>query len=159
VPSPRRRGHRRSERGAVFLEFALVLPLLMSLILGIYTGGQAYTNKIGVVEAVREGARYGASLPMGTDVNALATWKGLVRSRVVDASGGDILPADVCVEWVAPGAGTLCGLADPTGASNEPSVHLVKVSATRPAKMEFFFFSRNTTLRGQLVARFERDTG
>ena len=159
MPSPRRRGHRRSERGAVFLEFALVLPLLMSLILGIYTGGQAYTNKIGVVEAVREGARYGASLPMGTDVNALATWKGLVRSRVVDASGGDILPADVCVEWVAPGAGTLCGLADPTGASNEPSVHLVKVSATRPAKMEFFFFSKNTTLRGQLVARFERDTG
>ena len=158
VPSPRRHP-RRSERGAIFVEFALVLPLLMSLVLGIYTGGQAYTNKIGVVEAVREGARYGASMPMGTDVNALATWKALVRNRVVDASGGDVLPADVCVEWVLPGAGTLCGLADPAGATNEPTVHLVKVSATKPAKMEFFFFSKNTTLRGQLVARFERDTG
>ncbi|MDP1804531.1 MAG: TadE/TadG family type IV pilus assembly protein, partial [Acidimicrobiales bacterium] len=145
--------------GAVFLEFALVLPLLMALVLGIYTGGQAYTNKIGLVEAVREGARYGASLEMGDDVNALTTWKGLVRSRVVDASGGEVLPGDVCVEWVLPGNGTLCGLADPTGASNEPTVHLVKVSATRPAKMEFFFFTTNTTLVGQLVARFERDTG
>jgi hypothetical protein len=78
---------------------------------------------------------------------------------VVDASGGDVLPGDVCVEWVLPGAGTLCGLSDPTGATNEPTVHLVKVSASKPAKMEFFFFSKNTTLVGKLVARFERDNG
>jgi Flp pilus assembly protein TadG len=161
VPSPCRPRHRRSERGAVFLEFALVLPLLMSLVLGIYTGGQAYTNKIGLVEAVREGARYGASLEMGEDVNALTTWKALVRNRVVDASGGDVLAADVCVDWVLPTGGTACGLADPAGASSGPeaTVHLVKVSATKPAKMEFFFFTKNTTLRAQLVARFERDTG
>ena len=156
---PHRRRPGQSERGAVFLEFALVLPLLMSLVLGIYTGGQAYTNKIGVVEAVREGARYGASLEMGEDVNALTTWKALVRNRVVDASGGDVLAADVCVEWVLPIGGTDCGVADPAGASNEATVHLVKVSATKPAKMEFFFFTKQTTLRGQLVARYERDTG
>lgn len=159
MPSPCPRRHHRTERGAIFVEFALVLPLLMSLVLGIYTGGLAYTNKIGVVEAVREGARYGASLPMGTDVNALATWKDRVRSRVVDASGGDITSADVCVEFVLPTGGTVCGLGDPAGASNEPTVHLVKVSATRAAKMEFFFFSKSTTLTGKLVARFERDTG
>ena len=47
----------RNERGAVFLEFAVVLPLLLSLVLGIFTGGMAYTSKVGVVEAVREGAR------------------------------------------------------------------------------------------------------
>lgn len=159
MPFPRRQCHRHSERGAVFLEFALVLPLLMSLVLGIYTGGQAYTNKIGLVEAVREGARYGASLEMGEDVNALTTWKALVRNRVVDASGGDVLAADVCVDWVLPTGGTACGLTDPPGASNEATVHLVKVSATKPAKMEFFFFTKQTTLRGQLVARYERDTG
>ncbi len=159
MPSPRRRGQRQSERGAVFLEFALVLPLLMSLILGLYTGGQAYSNKIGLVEAVREGARYGASLPMGNDVNALTTWKERVRNRVVDASGGDVQLADVCVEYVFPTGGTACGLGDPSGASNEPTVHMVKVSATRPAKMEFFFFTKNTTLVSKLVARYERDTG
>ena len=154
-----RRRDRHSERGAVFLEFALVLPLLMSLVLGIDTGGQAYTNTIGVVEAVREGARYGASLEMGDDVNALTTWTALVRNRVVNASGGDVALADVCVEWVLPTGGTACGVADPAGASNEATVHLVKVSATKPATMEFFFFTKNTTLRGELVARYERDTG
>lgn len=143
----------------MFLEFALVLPLLMSLVLGIYTGGQAYTNKIGVVEAVREGARYGASLPLGTDVNALTTWKSRIVNRVVDASGGDVLAADVCVDYASPSGATACGLTDPAGASNEPSVHLVKVSATKPARMEFFFFTRNVTLLGKLVARYERDTG
>jgi Flp pilus assembly protein TadG len=143
----------------VFLEFALVLPLLMSLVLGIYTGGQAYTDKIGLVEAVREGARYGASLSLGTDANALTTWKSRVVNRVVDASGGDIPAADVCVEYASPSTATACGLSDPAGASNEPGVHLVKVSATKPAKMEFFFFTRNVTLVGKLVARYERDTG
>jgi len=133
----------------------------MSLVLGIYTGGQAYTNKIGVVEAVREGARYGASLPVGTATGALDEWKLRVRDRVGDASAGDVLPADVCVEWVLPGTTSVCpySLADPAGAANEPTVHLVKVSASRAAKMEFFFFSRNTVLVGKLVARYERDTG
>lgn len=162
MPFARRRDPRQSERGAIFVEFALVLPLLMSLVLGIYTGGQAYTNKIGLVEAVREGARYGASLPMGTDVNALATWTALVKNRVVDVSGGDVVAANICVEWVLPGTTSQCTsypIADPAGASNEPTVHLVKVSAWRSAKMEFFFFSKNTTLVGKLVARFERDTG
>ncbi len=131
----------------------------MSLVLGIYTGGLAYTNKVSLVEAVREGSRYGASLPLGTGVGALSTWETGVRNRVVSASGGDVAFADVCVKFVLPTGGSDCGLADPPGASNEPTVHLVKVSATKPARIEFFFFSREPLLRGSLVARFERDTG
>lgn len=158
---------RRNERGAVFFEFTLVLPLFLSLVLGIYTGGAAYTDKIGLVEAVREGARFGASLPMGTDANALTTWQDSVKNRVVSASGGDVKFEDVCVKWVLPALvttttatpSTTCGLSDPAGALNEPTVHLVKVSATKPAKLEFFLFSKSTTLTGRLVARFERDTG
>ena len=155
----RHRRPRGSERGAIFLEFALILPLLLAVILGIFTGGQAYTDKIALMEAVREGARYGASLPMGAGAGAISTWEAGVRSRVVDASGGDVASADVCVAWVLPTGTSHCGLGDPAGASNEPTVHLVKVSATKPAAMQFFFFSRNTTLTGRLVARFERDTG
>lgn len=155
----RHRRPRRSERGAIFLEFALILPLLMAVILGIFTGGQAYSDKISVMEAVREGARYGASLEMGSGAGALAAWESGVANRVVAASGGDIALADVCVRWVLPSTTAQCGLADPAGATNEPAVHLVKVSATKPAKMEFFFFSKTTTLTGRLVARFERDTG
>ena len=149
----------RTERGAVFFEFALVLPLLLALILGIFTGGMAYTSKISVVEAVREGARYGASLPLGTGGTAVLAWETSVRDRVVAASAGEIVPGDVCVKFVLPTGGSDCGLGDPPGATNEPAVHLVKVSATRPATMEFFLYRRDVVLRGSLVARFERDTG
>ena len=111
------------------------------------------------MEAVREGARYGASLPMGSGAGALSAWEASVRNRVVSASNGDVALADVCVAWVLPSGSSHCGLADPTGATNEPTVHLVKVSATKSAKMEFFFFSKSASLTGRLVARFERDTG
>lgn len=159
----------RSERGAVFFEFTLVLPLFLALILGIYTGGLAYTNKIALVDAVREGARYGASLPTGNAPGAVATWQATVRDRVVAASGGALTAADVCVAFVLPTAISSttttaianwhCGVGDPSGAINEPLVHLVKVSATKPATLEFFLYSKSTVLRASAVARFERDTG
>lgn len=153
------RHRRRSERGAVLFEFGLVLPFLLSLVLGIFSGGMAYTNKISVVEAVREGARYGASLPMGTGPSALTTWETGVRDRVVNALGDDGTSTTVCVKLVLPTGGSDCGIGDPPGATNEPTVHLVKVSAARPATLEFLFFKTDTVLRGKLVARFERDTG
>jgi hypothetical protein len=159
MPSPACRRLRRTERGAVLFEFGLVLPLLLAVVLGIFTGGQAYTNKISVVEAVREGARYGASLPMGTGPSAVTTWETGVRQRVVNALGDDGGSTDVCVKFVLPTGGNDCGLSDPPGATNEPAVHLVKVSAARPASLEFLFFKTDTVLRGKLVARFERDTG
>lgn len=146
----------------MFLEFAIVLPLLMSLVLGIYTGGLTYTDKISLVEAVREGARYGASLPVGTD--PVSTWETNVRNRVVSASGGDVAFEDVCVQFATasvpvPTGHCDPGIADPPGATNEASVHLVKVSATKQAKIEFFFFTSEPLLRAKVVARFERDTG
>ena len=150
---------RSKERGSVLVEFALVSPLLLALVLAIFTGGLAYTSKISLIEAVREGARYGASLPVGTGPLAVGTWEGGVRSRVVEASGGGVASSDVCVKIVLPTGGSDCGLNDPPGSSDEPTVHLVKVSATKPASLEFFFFSMDTVLNGKLVARFERDTG
>ena len=131
----------------------------MALVLGIYTGGMAYTSKVALVEAVREGARYGASLPVGTGSGAVSTWETGVRNRVVAASGGEVALADVCVKYVLPTGGSDCGISDPPGATNEPAVHLVKVSGTKRAKVEFFFFTSEPLLRGELVARFERDTG
>lgn len=149
----------RNERGAVFVEFTIVLPVLLALVLGIFSGGRSYSDKINLIEAVREGARYGASMPMGTGAGAVTTWESGVRSRVVQASGGDVASGDICVKFVLPTGGADCGLGDPPGASNEPTVHLVKVSATKPATLEFFFFRTSTVMTGKLVSRFERDTG
>jgi Flp pilus assembly protein TadG len=143
----------------VLFEFALVLPLFLALVLGIFSGGHAYTENISMVEAVREGARYGASLPLGTGASAVSTWESGVRSRVVSASAGGLTTAEVCVKFALPTGASDCGVADPPGAANEPTVHLVKVSATKPVTLQFFFFSVDKVVNRKLTARFERDTG
>lgn len=150
---------RRSERGATLVEAALLLPVLLAVLLGIFTGGVAYYRHIAVVEAVREGARFATTLPLGAGASPLTDWEEAVRARVVEASGGSLEPTDVCVTLALPSGGSQCGVDDPPGASGEPTIHLVKISAARSTTLEFLFFDRTPTLRSELAARWERDTG
>ena len=145
--------------GSVLLELVVILPVLLALVLGIVTGGHAYSTKIAVVEAVREGARFGASLQLGTGPSAVTDFETRVRDRVVGASGGALTSADVCVRLVLPTGSADCGVGDPAGASAESTVHVVKVSASTNATIQFFFASTTATLEGRLAARYERDTG
>lgn len=149
----------RSETGGVLVEFVFVLPLLFALLLGITTSGLAYATKISVVEAVREGARFGASHGLSTAPTAVADFEASVKSRVVAAAGGSLTSADVCVKLALPTGGSDCGVNDPASASAEPNVHLVKVAATKQAKIQFFFFTTTATLNQSLAARYERDLG
>jgi Flp pilus assembly protein TadG len=50
----------RNEEGQSFVEFALVLPFLVFLILGIVQFGRAWHNYITITDAARVGAREGA---------------------------------------------------------------------------------------------------
>lgn len=50
----------KSERGQTFTEFALVLPILMVLMLGIVQFGVAFNNYVTLTDAVRAGARKAA---------------------------------------------------------------------------------------------------
>lgn len=159
--SPQRR-RTRGEDGAALVEFALLLPLVMAVLLGIVTGGFAYFQKISLVDAAREGARYGASLRHDAASGGLAAWKLSVRERVVQLSGGQLTAADVCVDLVTPtGGNTACGVVDPPGAASDPTVlapaSLVKVSAQRVTTIETIFFTSTPTLSAEVVARYERD--
>jgi Flp pilus assembly protein TadG len=88
----------RGEHGAAAVEFALVLPLLVIVTLGIITGGLSYSNAIGVQNAVREGARFGAT----GDVTQVS-WTSDVIARVRDTQFDDSTTAagsstSVCVQ-------------------------------------------------------------
>lgn len=48
---------RRDERGAAVVEFALILPILVMFVFGIVEFGRAYSARIELTAAVREGAR------------------------------------------------------------------------------------------------------
>lgn len=47
----------RSERGSAAVEFALILPILLLVLLGIIEFGQVLTTQISLAQAAREGAR------------------------------------------------------------------------------------------------------
>jgi Flp pilus assembly protein TadG len=47
----------RGDRGAAFLEFAIIVPLLLTLLVGIVEFGRAYNVVISLQGAAREGAR------------------------------------------------------------------------------------------------------
>ncbi|WP_349361797.1 TadE family protein [Arthrobacter sp. NQ7] len=55
---PRPRGMR--EAGAVAVEFALVLPIFLALVLGIAEMGRAFNIQVSLSEAARQASRYAA---------------------------------------------------------------------------------------------------
>jgi len=71
MPSGRLRGERRvnlyswfaSTEASSLAEFAIALPLLVVLVVGIFDFGGAFNQKQEMNTAVREGARFGASQP------------------------------------------------------------------------------------------------
>lgn len=166
---PFRRADRGDESGASLVEFALVLPLFFMLLLGMFTGGLAYSRKLSIAQASREGARFGATLPITTSV-PLTTWLTRVSDLTIASSDGE-LGADrpgrvVCVAYVsASGTATrrrAVGTASPVvesqpclandGRSGEARVQVV---ASRTSELEVLVYSRNLTLSSHAVARAE----
>lgn len=77
----------RARRGAAMLEFAIVAPVLLALLLGIVEVARFFFLYHMLLTAVREGARLGAVTPMGTTAERTAA-TGLitstVRARMID---------------------------------------------------------------------------
>jgi Flp pilus assembly protein TadG len=158
----RRIRDKQDERGAALVEFALILPLLMSLVLGLVSGGAAYNRKLSMTGGVREGSRFGATL------DGSANWASNVQSRTVSLSSGDLTTSQVCVKLVKvtvvgspPTTSDVystsgCTASEPAAPSTV-SVNdcLVKVWAARPTSFQAMFFSSTITLTASSVALYE----
>jgi hypothetical protein len=73
-----------SDRGAVIVEFALIVPILLVLLVGIIEFGRAYNTQISLQGAAREGAR---ALALGEDASAaVASSSGGVSMSVSTGS-------------------------------------------------------------------------
>ncbi len=76
--------HRR-EAGQDLIEFAMVLPLLLLLLLGIMEFGLAVFSYVSVANAAREGARYGIIHPgdtAGIEAATLAKVSDLIQDSM-----------------------------------------------------------------------------
>jgi Flp pilus assembly protein TadG len=164
---------RGGERGAVAVEAALIMPLLIMLMLGIVTAGLSYSHSIGLTNAVREGARFGATT-VTTDTTVTSTWSQDVIRQVRGTQFDDTLAeSGICVQiWkVGTGslggdcsAGTVTGLSLPASASDAPAVPasvptgacVVRVVGARNFTLNIGLASWDRVTSSTSVARYER---
>ena len=92
-----------SDRGATLVEFAIVIPVFMMLIIGLFTGANLVNRQIQVSHAARNGARYGASL------NLQSGWATAVQTKIASTAADDFPASAICVALV-------------TGPGNSPTV-------------------------------------
>lgn len=166
----RRAGTGPSERGAALVEFALILPVFMMLVLGMFSGGIAYNHQSSLANSAREAARYGATVAEAqctpTSNCGGQTWAQMVQSVAVERSNGDLTTAGVCVALVSgPGnapvatdsAHTTAGGTSPCYVDNSAdTAKRLQVTGSRPDTLEALFFSMNLTLHAQATAKYEQ---
>ncbi len=84
----------KRNKGQALVEFALALPLLLILILGVLEFGRAFQTKIVLTNAAREGTHY-----FIYDIDDSGSFTNTIAAAVAEAnnSGVNITPSDVTV--------------------------------------------------------------
>lgn len=149
------------------VEFVLVLPLVVALMLGIFTGGIALNHKLSITEAAREGARYGATVPQNQCTPSCSgmDWAHLVQSVALGRANGDA--SSVCVALVTGSSGSLAAIGSgyttaggtsPCFADTGPDIgQRVQVQVQRTGdQLQYFFGKKNLTLVANSTARYEQ---
>lgn len=130
-----------TQRGAALVEMALVLPLLLMLLLGIFAAARGWQVHNVLDHAAREAARYGATLD---------PWNGAAAQGVaaaeIQAASIPTGPLQWCVEQGA----------TPCGNGEIPDTEQVAVQITYPDyELNFLFFSVTVDLQSNAFARYE----
>lgn len=132
------------DSGAELLEFALVVPLLLTLLMGIVWIGRAYNVYSTITRAAREGARY-AALPSSVAAgNAYADKLSKSCSSKTNSYSNDVVPV---LESENLNPNSIQGYCQKTGwlESTYPKQCGVIVSFSYPVKLQIPFTSVNAT--------------
>jgi len=138
----------RKRRGQTLIEFALVLPILLLVLLGIIEFGWLISRTYTVGNATREGARYAALGKTSTET------KTRVRQNATSVA---IVDADIALEyfnstwqaWPADNTGT--------GKNGVPVDSQIRVTVSTPhsSLTGFFSFLRDRKITQSTVMRRE----
>jgi len=91
----RRSGGRRRGAGQSLVEFTMVLPIIMTMVMGAAEMGMAIGNDMSLELATREGARVGASLCAGSSSTPWTSVDPLIIASVERALRSPGSPVDV----------------------------------------------------------------
>ena len=174
--SRRARGH--GDRGAVVVEFALVLPVLMMLLIGVVSGASAWNQSQSLGQGARVSARYAATLPLPAEEEDRDDWLDDVMDRAVSAADGTIDTGvsgrAVCVAYVDPNGAaaddTFSRRMDATGVRTSAATECfddgqgvntvrVQVVLARDGVLDFGLHRRDLTLEREVVYRYEVEGG
>jgi hypothetical protein len=170
------------DRGAVLVELAFALPLVMMLILGMVSAGIAFNHQLALTHAAREGGRFAATLPVtnfGSGATAMNAWLDEVAARVVEDATGSLDPGTpglvVCVAYVHPKGIVPAPLTTARRESGggpgynsvpcfendgrPPEERRVQVVVARDTEFNVLVFSSTLTIDAGAVNRFEAAGG
>jgi hypothetical protein len=139
APLPRLARFGLSARGNISIEFALVLPFLLLLVMGAYDFGRGFTEKLRLNSAARAGAQYALA---HYNKNTGSLYVGVEQSAQDDAEDVDqILQVDPniyckCLDDVVMACGSPCG-------GGEVPMRYIEVDVSGP--FEFLFDYPMTT--------------
>ena len=156
----------------MLVEFVFVLPVLMMILLGMFTGGMAWNRKLAVTNGVREGSRFGATLSVASSTCSSGTagtvdcWLSEVADVTQSSSeselGSSVSSRSVCVAYISTGT-TRSMTRTPSGDSYANTTCFtdsrtdarVQVTGSRSTTVEFILFTLTPTITSQAVTRFE----
>jgi Flp pilus assembly protein TadG len=128
--SRRIRSPRDRHRGQALAEFAIVAPLFFLLIFAVIQFGITFSGQIGLTNAVRETARYGATVPTATATD--------VRNELINRQLPKSIPG-FSASNIDGGATTVtyCSYQNPNSTGSFPS-YSVKVRVTAQYRHSLF---------------------
>ena len=139
-------GNNKQERGAALIEAAIVMPLLLALVFGIWTIARAYNVRNTMEHAVREGVRFGATeLP----------WDGTSDDQVRDVIDSELGSSSIAAALV----NTLCidmNSGPCSFGATAQGYDQVAVRIQYPNyPLNFLFFTTTVNLTVEAVGRYE----
>jgi hypothetical protein len=136
------------------IEMALVLPLLLMILLGIWTTARAYNVKNTMDHAVREAARYAATVDPWDEVTSPTAVRAVVDQELSAAAIPTLLVSTGCIEKVDAGdAG--CAIDGSQMISAAPADLIVISVEYADFPLDFVIFSMDVDLRSTASARYE----
>jgi Flp pilus assembly protein TadG len=93
---------RREDRGAVVIEFALCIPIMLMVVFAVIDFSRAYYTLNNLTSAAREGARVAAIQVDPGSAEALANTRAAVKQYAIEFGGQTVTDAQISVAFVSP---------------------------------------------------------